>query len=200
MIYSVTGKPSMIDENTLAITTGGLAFEVVASTNTVYTLGSKAENVTVLTYLYVREDDMKLFGFLDKTEKALFMHLISVSGIGPKMAISILSGITSQNLAVAISAGDLKLLSGIKGLGKKTAERIVLELKDKLGDLGGGLGQVGGGANALGATLSSPAMVDALETLILLGLKRPEAETAIKQVAKPEMTAEQIVKAALNRV
>lgn len=200
MIYSVTGKPSMIDENTLAISSGAVAYEVIASTNTVYTLGSKNSDVTVLTYLYVREDDMKLFGFLDKTEKALFMHLISVSGIGPKMAISILSGITSQNLAVAISTGDVKLLSGIKGLGKKTAERIVLELKDKLGELGGGLGQVGGGAASIGATLSSPAMVDALETLILLGLKRPEAEAAIKQVAKDGMTAEDIVKKALSKV
>lgn len=196
MIYSVTGKPTMIDENTLAISNNGIAFEVVASTNTVYNVARKTENVTLLTYLYVREDEMRLFGFENASEKSLFLHLISVSGIGPKVAMSILSGMTAQNLAVAISSGDVKLLSHIKGLGKKTAERIVLELRDKLGveampvlNIGVALPMV-----------SSPEMTDAIETLVLLGVGKQDATNAVKAVAKDGMTAEDIVKQALTKL
>ena len=90
MIYSVTGKPMVIDENTVAISNGAVAYEVVASTNTIYNLSRKTENVTLLTYLYVREDEMRLFGFENLSEKALFLNLISVSGIGPKAASQII--------------------------------------------------------------------------------------------------------------
>lgn len=199
MIYSVTGIPTMIDENTLAINSGAVAFEVVASTNTVYQLAGKTESVTLLTYLFVREDDMKLYGFLNQNEKSLFLNLISVSGIGPKMAITILSGITSQNLAVAISTGDVKLLSSIKGLGKKTAERIALELKDRLGDMGLTAGAGTATANT-SLTLASPEALDALETLVLLGVNKTEATAAIKQVAADGMSAEEIVKKAITKV
>ncbi len=189
----------MIDENTLAINSGAVAFEVVASTNTVYQLAGKTESVTLLTYLFVREDDMKLYGFLNQNEKSLFLNLISVSGIGPKMAITILSGITSQNLAVAISTGDVKLLSSIKGLGKKTAERIALELKDRLGDMGLTAGAGTATANT-SLTLASPEALDALETLVLLGVNKTEATAAIKQVAADGMSAEEIVKKAITKV
>lgn len=196
MIYSVTGKASVIDENTLAISNGFMAFEVVASTSTVYNLSRKTEPVTLLTYLYVREDEMRLFGFENLSEKALFLNLISVSGIGPKVAMSILSGMNSQTLAVAISSGNIKLLSNIKGLGKKTAERIVLELKDKLGVEGMPLNNM----QVVMPLTASPEINDAIETLVLLGVKKPEATEAVKGVAKENMTAEQIVKEALKKL
>ena len=196
MIYSVTGKPTIIDENTLAISNGTMAFEVVASTNTVYNLSRKTETVTLLTYLYVREDEMRLFGFENASEKALFLHLISVSGIGPKVAMSILSGMSSQNLAVAISSGNVKLLASIKGLGKKTAERIILELRDKLGVEGMPLTNM----QVVLPVLASPEITDAIETLVLLGVKKPEATEAVKSVAKEGMTAEQLVKSALTKL
>lgn len=196
MIYSVTGKASVIDENTLAISNGMIAFEVVASTSTVYNVSRKTDTVTLLTYLYVREDEMKLFGFENLSEKSLFLNLISVSGIGPKVAMSILSGMNSQTLAVAISSGNIKLLSGIKGLGKKTAERIILELKDKLGVDGMPLTNM----QVVMPMVASPEISDAIETLVLLGVKKPEASEAVKSVAKEGMTAEQIVKNALNKL
>lgn len=196
MIYSVTGKASVIDENTLAISNGFMAFEVVASTSTVYNLSRKTEPVTLLTYLYVREDEMRLFGFENLSEKSLFLNLISVSGIGPKVAMSILSGMNSQTLAVAISSGNTKLLSNIKGLGKKTAERIVLELKDKSGIDGTPLNNM---QVAMPLT-ASPEINDAIETLVLLGVKKPEATEAVKSVAKENMTAEQMVKEALGKL
>lgn len=196
MIYSVTGKPTMVDENTLAISNGMLAWEVTASANTVYNLANKNENVTLLTYLYVREDEMRLFGFENSQEKSLFLNLISVSGVGPKVAMSILSGMTAANLAGAISTGNVKLLSSIKGLGKKTAERIVLELRDKLGI--DGFDQ-----NSSGVTMSlvaTPEMTDAIETLVLLGVSKQDATNAVKMVAKDGMKAEEIVKNALTKI
>ena len=196
MIYSVTGKPTIIDENTVAISNGIMAFEVVASTGTVYNLSRKNENVTLLTYLYVREDEMRLFGFETQSEKALFLHLISVSGIGPKVAMSILSGMNAQTLAVAISSGNIKLLASIKGLGKKTAERIILELRDKLGVEGMPLTNM----QVVMPVLASPEINDAIETLVLLGVKKPEAAEAVKAVSKEGMSAEQIVKAALSKL
>ena len=194
MIYSVTGKPKMIDENTLSISNGMMAFEVVASTNTVYKLASSTEAITLLTYLYVREDEMRLFGFENAQEKSLFLNLISVSGVGPKVAMSILSGMTTQSLASAISTGNVKLLSSIKGLGKKTAERIILELRDKLGVEA----EISSSAQIIASI--NPQMTDAIETLVLLGVNKTDATNAVKAAYKENMSAEEIVKVALTKL
>ncbi len=194
MIYSVTGKPKMIDENTLSISNGMMAFEVVASTNTVYKLASSTEAITLLTYLYVREDEMRLFGFENAQEKSLFLNLISVSGVGPKVAMSILSGMTTQSLASAISTGNVKLLSSIKGLGKKTAERIILELRDKLGVEA----EISSSAQIIASI--NPQMTDAIETLVLLGVNKTDATNAVKAAYKENMSAEDIVKVALTKL
>lgn len=195
MIYSVTGKPKMIDENTLSISNGMVAFEVSASTNTVYNTANKNDSVTLLTYLYVREDEMRLFGFENAQEKSLFLHLISVSGVGPKVAMSILSGMTASNLANAISTGNVKLLASIKGLGKKTAERIILELRDKLGVEG----EITSSSASIMAGIT-PNMTDAIETLVLLGVNKQDATNTVKAVATDNMSAEQIVKVALTKL
>ena len=196
MIYSVTGKPIIIDENTVAISNGMLAYEVTASTNTVYNLSRKNEVVTLLTYLYVREDEMRLFGFENSQEKSLFLNLISVSGVGPKLAMSILSGMNSAALASAISTGNVKLLASVKGLGKKTAERIILELRDKLG-IDGFDTKTSGISPVI---IASPEMTDAVETLVLLGVNKQQANETVKLVAKEGMTAEEIVKSALTKL
>ena len=133
MIYSLTGKVTMIDENTIVVNTGSVAFEVTCSSYTAYALANKAEDQTVLTYLQVREDAMSLYGFKDQKEKMLFNDLLLVSGVGPKMAISVLSGLPTDDIIRAIINSDVKTLSSIKSNGKKTTERIVLELNNKLG-------------------------------------------------------------------
>ncbi len=133
MIYSLKGRVEMIDENTLVVDTGSVSFEVFCSSFAVSYLSSSKDEQTILTYLQVREDAMCLFGFKDKKEKMLFNDLMLVSGVGPKMAITILSGLQADDLIRAIISSHVKTLSGIKGLGKKTAERIVLELNSKLG-------------------------------------------------------------------
>ena len=196
MIYSLTGKATYVGENTISLDIGNMAFEVICSTGTIYKLTSEAEPVTILTYLQVKEDGMSLFGFIDKEEKALFLELISVSGIGPKMAISVLSSANVESLIKAISAGDVKLLSSVKGLGKKTAERICLELKDKVSGLAAGA-EVSSADNAM-AGLKSEAMDDAISVLVNLGYSKPDATRLVNVSADSTMTAEEIVSACLK--
>ena len=194
MIYSLTGKISMENENTIVVDTGSVSFEVVCSSYTAYKLAGKQENQTILTYLQVREDGMTLFGFLDKKEKRLFNDLLLVSGVGPKMAITILSGLPIDDIIRAIISSDVKLLSSIKGLGKKTTERIVLELNSKLGGESS-LENLISNENSL--SFASPAMKkemeEAYEVLLSMGLSKSEAMDKAKANYKEGMTSEQLV-------
>ena len=202
MIYSLTGKISMIDENTIVVDTGVMAFEVVCSAFTAYALTGKQEPQTILTYLQVREDAMCLFGFKDAKEKKIFTVLLLVSGVGPKMAITVLSGLSIEDLVKAIVTSDIKTLSGIKGLGKKTAERIVLELNSKLG-----------GSDSLENLLSNEAAVstttkvamkkeveEAYEVLVGTGLAKNDAIELAKNNYKDGMTSEELVVACFKNM
>ena len=202
MIYSLTGKISMIDENTIVVDTGVMAFEVVCSAFTAYALTGKQEPQTILTYLQVREDAMCLFGFKDAKEKKIFNDLLLVSGVGPKMAITVLSGLSIEDLVKAIVTSDIKTLSGIKGLGKKTAERIVLELNSKLG-----------GSDSLENLLSNEAAVstttkvamkkeveEAYEVLVGTGLAKNDAIELAKNNYKDGMTSEELVVACFKNM
>ena len=202
MIYSLTGKISMIDENTIVVDTGVMAFEVVCSAFTAYALTGKQEPQTILTYLQVREDAMCLFGFKDTKEKKIFNDLLLVSGVGPKMAITVLSGLSIEDLVKAIVTSDIKTLSGIKGLGKKTAERIVLELNSKLG-----------GSDSLENLLSNEAAIstttkvamkkeveEAYEVLVGTGLAKNDAIELAKNNYKDGMTSEELVVACFKNM
>ena len=131
MIAYIKGKILSADDNVLVIENNGLGYEVVCSAAAKTRLLASGGG-EVYTYLSVREDGVSLFGFDSPAEKNMFLKLISVSGVGPKMGIGILSGISLNDLAIAIAASDIKTLSKIKGLGKKTAERIVLELREAI--------------------------------------------------------------------
>ena len=200
MIYSLTGKISMINENSVVVDTGAVAFEVICSSYTAYKLSEKQEPQTILTYLQTREDGMSLFGFLDKKEKMLFNDLIQVSGVGPKMAVTILSGLPIDEIIKAIISGDVKLLSSIKGLGKKTTERIVLELNNKLG-----------GETALESLISSndintgtPAlnkeMQEAYDVLIGMGVQKNTATESVKNNYTSGITSEELVVVCLKNL
>ena len=200
MIYSLTGKISMINENTIVVDTGAVAFEVICSSYTAYKLSEKQEPQTILTYLQTREDGMSLFGFLDRKEKMLFNDLIQVSGVGPKMAVTILSGLPIDEIIKAIISGDVKLLSSIKGLGKKTTERIVLELNNKLG-----------GETALESLISStdiitgtPAlskeMQEAYDVLVGMGVQKTTATESVKNNYTQGMTSEELVVVCLKNL
>ena len=196
MIYSLTGKISKIDDNTLVVDTGSMAFEVICSTFTVYELSNVQEQKTLLTYLQVREDAMCLYGFKDKKEKQMFNELILVSGVGPKMAVTILSGLPVDALIKAITTSDIKRLTSIKGLGKKTAERIVLELGNKFG-VDAGLesllnGELVAPAQVVASTLKKE-IEEAVDVLVSTGLQKSQAIEIAKKNYKDGMTSEQLV-------
>lgn len=201
MIYSLTGKISMIDENTLVVDTGAMAFEVVCSSFAVYALTGKQEPQTMLTYLQVREDAMCLFGFKDAKEKRLFNDLLLVSGVGPKMAITVLSGLSADDLIRAIVSSDIKTLSGIKGLGKKTAERIVLELNSKLGGSDSLESLLSNEANLNGSKVAMRKEVEeAYEVLVGTGLSKNDAIELAKNNYKDGMTSEELVVACFKNM
>lgn len=178
----------------------GVGYEVLIPLSSYDRLPAVGQQVRVLTHLHVREDAHVLFGFMSAAERDLFRLLVNnVSGIGPKLALAVLSGMSVNNFKSAVVNGDVASLSKISGLGKKTAERIVLELKDKLG--------VAAAWEAASATHApSPEQTQANEAvlaLIALGYKQVDAHKAVRELQEkqPEITsAEELVKLALKRI
>jgi Holliday junction DNA helicase RuvA len=153
----------------LLVDVGGVGYEVDVPMSTFYNLPALGERVTLLTHFVVREDAQVLFGFLTASERSTFRQLVKVSGVGPRMALSILSGLSVSELAQAISLQETARLVRVPGIGKKTAERLLLELKGKLGpDL------------ALPAQVSTAAQADILQALLALGYNDREAAAALK--------------------
>ena len=200
MIYSLTGKISMINENTIVVDTGAIAFEVVCSSYTAYKLSEKQEPQTILTYLQTREDGMSLFGFFDKKEKMLFNDLIQVSGVGPKMAVTILSGLPIDEIIKAIISGDVKLLSSIKGLGKKTTERIVLELNNKLGGEAALESLISSNEINTGTPALNKEMQEAYDVLIGMGVQKNTATESVKNNYTQGMKSEELVLVCLKNL
>lgn len=192
MIYSLTGKVSMIDSNTIVVDTGVMAFEVYVSTYTALSLSSKTDVQTIYTYMQVREDAMCLYGFETLKEKKLFNDLLLVSGVGPKMATQVLSGLPVDDIIKAIISGDVKTLSSIKGLGKKTTERIVLELNAKLGGESALDGLIAGEAE-LQKPVIRKEIEEAYEVLVSAGLQKNQAMELAKSNYVDGMTSEQLV-------
>jgi len=132
MIASLCGKLESLGSNGAIINVGGIGFQVYLPTSTLSTLGAIGKEVKLHTYLHLREDNAALYGFASTEELGLFQNLLSVSGIGPKLALAMLSAMSIEKLTVTIVTGSADLLTEIPGIGKKTANRIILELKDKL--------------------------------------------------------------------
>ena len=195
MIYSLTGKVHKLDENTIVVDTNGVSFEVTCSYYTVSSLIDGTEQ-TIFTYLQVKEDAFCLFGFKDKKEKMLFKDLIEVSGVGPKMAITILSGMSIANLISAIISSDVKSLSSIKGLGKKTAERLVLELNNKFGGENGLESLINNSENLTvqsNLTKLRREIEEASDVLVSTGISKNQALEIAKNNFKDGMTSEELV-------
>lgn len=193
MINFIIGEIEEKTENSLILNCNDMGFEVFVSTNTIVNAGNLGEIAKLFTYLNVKEDEMSLYGFLTKEEKNMFLKLITVSGVGPKLALTVLSGLTLSDLSIAIKSEDIKLLSTIKGLGKKTAERIALELKDKVDVLG------------CYEETSQPEininMVDeATDALVALGLNKNEAYRLAKLNAVDSETTEDIIRKAFQNL
>lgn len=189
MIAYLVGTIEHKFENLLIVDVNGVGYELVISNNTLVALPHEGETVKILTYMQVKEDGICLFGFATEEEKTIFLKLITVSGVGPKMAIGVLSGMKLSDLIVAIINEDSTLLSKIKGLGKKTAERICLELKDKLTTNGVALGE----SITLTDNYNESALNDAVDTLINLGVNKNEAYRLARSKVTEDITAEEII-------
>jgi Holliday junction DNA helicase RuvA len=177
MIASLRGALLEKRPNQIVIDVHGVGYDVAIPISTYSALPDAGAEVSVRVHTHVREDAIALFGFLTGDEKMLFEKLISVSGIGPKLGITVLSGLAATDLTNAIRSGDIQKLTRIPGVGKKTAERIVLELRDKV-DL------VAGAATPVSTEKSTPFTDiehDVLSALMNLGCQRPAAETAIRK-------------------
>lgn len=193
MIGYIKGKIlSLTSDFALIETASGVGFEVLLSGSAQQNLSGKKEG-EVFTYMHVKEDGVSLFGFSSTEEKEMFLKLISVSGVGPKMGIAVLSGMGVGEIAAAIATSDVKRLSAVKGMGKKTAERIILELREKVS-----LADLPSSGPAPAVKLSS-GDEDAVVALMTLGFSRSESERAISRAKENGATSiEDIIRLALQ--
>lgn len=189
MIAQLKGKLVEKNPTDLVIDCGGVGYEVKISLNTFSALGS-TENVQVFTRLIVREDAHILYGFADKTEREMFNHLISVSGIGPNTAMIMLSSLVPTEIASAIQSEDVRTIQGIKGIGAKTAQRVIVDLKDKM------LKMAFSSENIFHANNTN--VFDALTALVSLGFDKKSAEKAIDKINTGEESVEKLIKEALK--
>ena len=197
MIAHLRGLLLSKSPNAVVIDCNGVGYELAISIATFTELGAEGSEAKLHVHTHVREDALALFGFAELTEKRLFEKLLTISGIGPKLAITVLSGISSERLVGAIRAGDHATLTKIPGIGKKTAERVVLELKDKLDNMVGSTPETGA-KPSLGAVAD-----DVLSALVNLGYPRPVAQKAVETAAKDAAVAsdfEQLFRAAMSAV
>ncbi len=176
MIAQLHGRLLRKGPQEAVVDVGGVGYRVTIPLSTFYRCGEPGAEVTLLTHTHVREDALALFGFLTAVEQELFERLIAVSGVGPKLAISILSGIEAPELAQALRASDIARLTRIPGVGKKTAERLVVELKDKMQDLPA--------AEAAPHAAPGTATDDLVSALLHLGYSRPEAERGVERAIR----------------
>lgn len=177
----------------LLVEVGGVGYELEAPMSTIYDLPQTGKEVTLLTHYAVKEDSVALYGFLHESERASFRNLLKVSGIGAKTALAVLSGVSTQDFARLVQAGDVVALTKIPGIGKKTAERIVVELRDRVD----GLGTSMPGLSAAPGTPADPA-AEATVALQQLGYKPAEVTRLVQKVAETGDSAETIIRKALR--
>ena len=197
MIYSLTGELAYIGDQFLVIECGGVGFKCFTSLNSAKTAGKVGEKIRLFTYLSVKEDSLDLFGFKTENELNAFKMLISVSGVGPKAAVSVLSELSADKLALAVAAGDVKAITKANGVGKKIAERIVLELKDKMAGAAFG-GAESNAAAAASVEDDSPA-AEAVAALVALGYGRSDAAAVIGTMDQ-SLPADELIRLGLRQL
>jgi len=192
VIAFLTGRVAAKGAGYALLEVGGVGYRLAMTTGSLSALPAEGDEVTVWTHLYVREDDLSLFGFENPAEKDAFELLITVSGVGPKVALAALSVLSPDELAGAVAAEDDVLISSVPGIGKKTAQRIILDLKDKMGAEGlGAGGRRSGGAGA--------AVAEATDALLGMGFSSAESAAALKG-SDPGADTNALVRHALKRL
>ena len=178
----------------MVIDVAGVGYEVEAPLPVFYDLPETGQPVVILTHLSVKEDSHTLYGFASEAERSLFRQLLKISGIGAKLALTILSGASGEDLARYVVEGDAASLTRLPGIGKKTAERIIIELRDKLDNLPAGAVP----STGEGVAPAASAVGEATNALVALGYKPQEAGRMARGVATPEMGVEEIIRQALQ--
>lgn len=198
MIAYLKGTIHAKSEEQIIIDVRDVGYQLEISTQTLAKLPDKGEEVDLLVYHHITDNDQRLFGFLDQNEKDLFELLITVKGVGPKLGLTILSGLPAREITGAIAQKDKSALSSIKGIGKKTAERMILELKDKMSEMVDATYEPSSGANIPGDVKG-----EAISALQSLGFKKRDAEESIELAAKSDAangSVQELVKKALSQL
>jgi len=193
MIAFLTGTVVRKGASFALLDVNGVGYQLSMTTGSLAALPADGDEVTIWTHLHVREDEVSLFGFESEDEKASFEELITVTGVGPKVALATLSALSPQALAQAVASDDVALISTVPGVGKKTAQRMILDLKDKLGapELGRAASR-GGGAGA--------ALAETSDALLAMGFSAAEVSSAVKGFEGPGNDAQELLKYALRRL
>lgn len=194
MITRVRGELLVRDlERVEVMTSGGIAYEISIPTTVFERLPRLGEQVTIRTYQLVREDALMLFGFLDETERTVFTRLLGINGVGPRLALAMLSSMTAESVVRAVRERNVAALTAVSGVGKKTAERVVLELTGKLDDIAFAAGALGQRA---------PAAEEALRALTALGVAQGDADRALRAAIqeKGSLSAPELIREALARL
>ncbi|GMQ60017.1 Holliday junction branch migration protein RuvA [Vallitalea sediminicola] len=200
MISYIKGTLEFIGEDFIIIEAGNIGYEIKISMSAMQDLPCIGEEFKMHTYLYVREDAMLLYGFITRDDLEVFKKLITVNGIGPKGALGVLSTITPDELRFAVIADDVKTISKAPGIGKKTAQKLILELKDKL-KLKDHIDSISSEIDGGQIALTSNAKNDAIAALVSLGYSSTEAVKAVRTLKITESTtAEDIIKGALGKL
>ena len=182
----------------LVLQAGGVGWQLSCSNNTLMAAPALGETMRCFTFLSVREDALELFGFASREEKEMFLQLTSVSGIGPKTALGVLGSMPLRDLNLAILLGDVNALSRAPGIGKKTAQRIALELKDKVSQADVSAAAAGSAAAVPAASMAADCVAEAIEALTALGYSSTEARNAVSQVRDQSDKPEELIRLALR--
>lgn len=196
MYAYIQGLLTEKEPDAVVVEAGGVGYRILAGSRTLAALPPAGSTVRVYTFHHVREDAHLLYGFLGRDEKEMFRRIIAVSGIGPKLAMSILSGMTPAELAIAVVTEDARAISRVNGVGKKTAERLILELREKIGT--GELIQEN--RTAPSAAQPAGAAQEAIQALMALGYTSTEAARAVSRLPETCATVEEIVVHALRQM
>ena len=191
MIGRVTGKLIYKQPPRLLIDVGGVGYELEAPMTAFYDLPEPGGDVSLHTHMVVRDDAHLLFGFSEMRQRDLFRSLLKVSGVGPRVALAILSGLTADGLVACVNAGDAATLTRVPGIGRKTAERLIVDLRDRL-DV------TGGGDSTLAGTTPLTPEQDAVSALVALGYRPSEATRAVRDAAADDSGVEDLIRAALK--
>ena len=200
MIGSIRGRLIVKQPPDIVVEAAGVGYEIQVPMTTLFQLPALGEDVLILTHFVVREDAQLLYGFVDETDRQLFRQLIKVNGVGPKLALAILSGMDAVAFARCVGRNDVSALVALPGVGKKTAERLIVEMRDRLGDWLSQLSPQGENAGGIvGANIAHDPIADAESALVALGYKPQDASRLVQSVAgDQDLDSETLIRLALR--